>query len=122
MKLMSRRRLVSKRSRHGIEVATWSALVGQKRRRDMGGSLGGRDMDFGVATWKSHCGQERGRDMKSMPRHGLGSRRSRPGNDFATWLRLDKKGRSRHGVGVATWLSRLGGRDLEVALRPDLGC
>ena len=35
MKLMSRHRLVSRRSRHGIKVATWSALVGQKRRRDI---------------------------------------------------------------------------------------
>ena len=34
------------RSRPGSEVATWSALVGQKRRRDMGGSVGGHDMDF----------------------------------------------------------------------------
>ena len=35
----------------------------------MGGSVGGRDLDFGVTTWKSHYGQERGRDMKSMSRH-----------------------------------------------------
>ena len=60
MKLMSQHRLVSKRSRHGIEVATWSALVGQKRRRDLGDSMGGRDLELTsrpgllgieVATW-----------------------------------------------------------------------
>ena len=62
----------------------------------MGGSVGGRDLDFGVATWKSHCGQERSRDMKSMSQHRLVSRRSRPRNE------------------VTTWLGRPGGRDLEV--------
>ena len=35
MKLMSRHRLVYKRSRHGTEVTTWSALVGQKQRHDI---------------------------------------------------------------------------------------
>ena len=70
----------------------------------MGGSVEGRDLDFGVATWKSLCGQERSRDMKSMSRHRLVSRRSRPRNEVATWLlviRLEK--RSRHGIDVATW-------------------
>ena len=46
----------------------------------MGGSVGGRDLDFGVATWKSHYGQEHGRDMKMMSRHRLVSRR------VATWV------------------------------------
>ena len=41
----------------------------------MGGSGGGRDLDFGVATWKSHYGQKRCRDMKLMSRHGVVSRR-----------------------------------------------
>ena len=71
----------------------------------MGGSVGGRDLDFGVATWKSHCGQERSRDMKSMSGHRLVSGRSRPRNEVATWLvvvRLER--RSRHGIDVATWL------------------
>ena len=73
----------------------------------MGGSGGGRDLDFGVATWKSHCGQERGRDMKLMSRHRLVSRRvttwfwccdlawgwagemvSRPRFEVATWSGL----------------------------------
>ena len=45
----------------------------------MGGSVGGRDPDFGVATWKSNYGQKRGRDMKLISRHRLVSRR------FATW-------------------------------------
>ena len=48
------------RSRPGSEVATWSALVGQKRRRDMGGSVGGHDME-------------------TMSRHRRSFRRSRPG-------------------------------------------
>ena len=82
------------RSRPGSEVATWSTFVGQKRRRDIGDSVGGRDMDFGVATWKSYCGQERGRDMNLMSRNGLASRRSRPRNDVATWVGLFE---------VATW-------------------
>ena len=51
----------------------------------MGNSMGGRDLEFGVATWKSHCGQKRcrdmgdsvgGRDMDLMSRHRLVSRRS----------------------------------------------
>ena len=74
----------------------------------MGGSVGGRDLDFGVASWKSHCGQERGRDMKSMSRHRLVSKRvatwfycrdlawgwvgetvSRPRFEVATWFGLE---------------------------------
>ena len=31
------------------------------------------------------------------------------------------EGRSRHGINVATWLGRPGGRDLEVMSRPGLG-
>ena len=62
-------------------------------------------MGFGVATWKSHYGQERSRDMKSMSRHRLVSRRSRPRNKVATWLVVVKlERRSRHGIDVATWL------------------
>ena len=70
----------------------------------MGGSVGDHDLDFGVATWKSHCGQERSRDMKSMSRHRLVSRRSRPRNEIATWLvvvRLER--RSRHGIDITIW-------------------
>ena len=70
----------------------------------MGGSVGGRDLDFGVATWKSHCGQKRCRDMKLMSRHRVVSRRSRPRNEVTTWLvvvRLER--RSRHGIDIATW-------------------
>ena len=37
---------------------------------------GGRDLE-----WLEWC-----RDTKLMSRHGLASRRSRPGNDVATWL------------------------------------
>ena len=72
------------RSRQGSGVATWSALVGRKRRRDMDDSVGGRDMDLGVATWKAHCGQKRCRDMKLMSRHRLVFRRSRHETDVVT--------------------------------------
>ena len=65
----------------------------------MGGSVGGRDLDFSVATWKSHCGQERSRDMKSMSRHRLVSRRSRPGWSLLGWK---------------------GGRDMELTSRAGL--
>ena len=75
------------RSRPGSEVATWSALVEQKRRRDMdmmsrhGWQCGrSRHGFFGVATWKAHCGQKRCRDMNLMSRHRVASRR------VATWF------------------------------------
>ena len=48
MKLMSRHRLVSKRSRHGTDVATWP--VG-KRSRDMKLMSRHRGVSRRVATW-----------------------------------------------------------------------
>ena len=70
------------------EVATW------KRCRDIGEALGGRDLAWGlgrrngVATpfggrdleWPERC-----RETNLMSRHGLTSRRLRPGNEVATW-------------------------------------
>ena len=70
------------------EVATW------KRCRNIGEAPGGRDLAWelgkrnGVATpfggrdleWPERCP-----DTNFMSRHGLAFRRSRPGNDVATW-------------------------------------
>ena len=69
----------------------------------MGGSVGGRNLDFGVATWKSHYGQKRGRDMKSMSPHGLVSRGG--GGGVATWVGAGQEERCRDPLfEVATWI------------------
>ena len=68
------------RSRPGSEVATWSALVGQKWRRDLQRSRLGSE----VATWSALVRQKRRRDMDLMSRHGRQCGRSRHGNDVAT--------------------------------------
>ena len=69
----------------------------------MGSSMAGRDLEFGVATWKPHCGQKRcrdmgdsvgGRDMDLMSRHGRQFGRSRHGFDVAAWVSLQE---------VTTW-------------------
>ena len=45
------------------------------RRNGFATPFGGRDLD-----WPERC-----RDTNLMSRHGLVSRRSRPGNEVATW-------------------------------------
>ena len=82
------------RSRHHFEVATW-VVVGA------------------VTTLKYHCGQERGRDMKLMSRHRLVSRRSRPGMDVTTWLRVGQEKRCRDpGLRSRPGLFWLGGKEV----------
>ena len=44
-------------------------------RNDVATPFGGHDL-----VWPERC-----RDTNLMSRHGLASRRSRPGNDVATW-------------------------------------
>ena len=71
----------------------------------MGSSVGGCDLDVGVATWSALVGQKRRRDRDLMSRHGRQCGRSRHGFrcrdlEIPLWAET----RSRHEIDVATRL------------------
>ena len=82
-----------------LDALWWFDVAAKVLGRDRGVSVGGAEAGHNI-------------NLRSQP--GLLKLVSRPG--WFGWA----EGRSRHGFDVATWLSCLGGRDLERMLRPSL--